>query len=111
MARKPRFFGWATIEIETMRWIIYSCLTQRLQGIHFRARWNIKQDTYNFLGPETHLGMVKMAVVIMTTHTVHKTMSAVHLASSTGLELLVSLQLGVTEVVAWRDIVLPLPLL
>ena len=55
--------------------------------------------------------MVKMAVVIMTTHMVHKTMSMVHLASSTGLKLLVSLQLGVTEVVAWRDIILPLPLL
>jgi hypothetical protein len=71
----------------------------------------MKQETYNFLGPETHLGMIKTAVVIMTTHTVHKTMSTVCLASSTGLKLFVSLQLGVTEVVTRRDIVLPLPLL
>ena len=43
--------------------------------------------------------MIKTAVVIVATHTIDKTMSAVCLASNTGFKLFVSHELGVTLVI------------
>ena len=55
--------------------------------------------------------MIKPAVVIVATHPIDETVSTVCFTSSTGLELFVRMELFVgTGVIAWRNVVLPLPL-
>jgi hypothetical protein len=43
----------------------------------------------------SYLRMIKAAVVILTSHTINEIVFMVYLASNTGLEMLVGLQLGV----------------
>jgi hypothetical protein len=74
--------------------------------------YQITTQTHNFLSPESHLRMIKAAVVIMATHPVDKTVPTVCFTFSTDLELFVGMQLFVcTGVVTWRNIILSLPLL
>ena len=86
---------WATVEVETMRWVIYSCLTERLLTVISVVDFINRTRTYNFLGPEGHLSVTETTMGINPIGAIYETVPMMCLASDGGLELVEGPDLGV----------------
>lgn len=105
-----RFFvGWATVEIEAVRWVVNRCMTKSLKGFFFFFRTH-GHETYNLFSPESHLGVIETMMVIIATGAIYETMATVKLTSNVALELFVRFELRGILLNRWGNIVFTRPL-
>ena len=86
---------WPTVEVKTMRWVIYSCLTDRLLTVVSVVDFDNGTRTYNFLGPEGHLSVTEMMMGINPIGVIYETVPMMCLVLDGSLELVEGPDLGV----------------